>query len=45
LSNATDAAAVVEKMEGIVDHGLFLGMVDICIVAKSDGIEIKERKA
>lgn len=43
LNNAAEAAAVVEKMEGIVDHGLFLGMVDTCIVAKSDGIEIKER--
>lgn len=39
------AADAISALEGVVEHGLFLGMVDICIVATEEGIEIKERPA
>jgi ribose 5-phosphate isomerase A len=29
----------------VVDHGLFLDMVDVCIIAGSNGVEVKERPA
>jgi ribose 5-phosphate isomerase A len=31
-------------LEGVVDHGLFLDMVDVCIIAGGNGVEVKERK-
>jgi ribose 5-phosphate isomerase A len=28
----------------VVDHGLFLDMVDVCIIAGGNGVEVQERK-
>eukprot|EP01023_Acetabularia_acetabulum_P020123 TRINITY_DN20370_c0_g1_i3.p2 TRINITY_DN20370_c0_g1~~TRINITY_DN20370_c0_g1_i3.p2 ORF type:complete len:278 (-),score=68.00 TRINITY_DN20370_c0_g1_i3:112-945(-) len=41
-SYAADKAII--GLEGVVDHGLFLDMVDVCIVAGSTGVEVRERK-
>jgi ribose 5-phosphate isomerase A len=38
------AAKAIMSLEGVVDHGLFLDMVDVCIIAGSNGVEVKERK-
>jgi len=29
---------------GVVDHGLFLDMVNVCIIAAPEGIKVMERK-
>ena len=34
----------IAALEGVVDHGLFLDMVSVCIIAGKTGIEVKERK-
>lgn len=39
-----ELAQVLEERPGIVEHGLFLDMADLAIVAGEDGIQIKERK-
>ena len=28
---------------GVVDHGLFLDMVDVVIIAAADGVQVKEK--
>jgi ribose 5-phosphate isomerase A len=38
------ASKAILAIEGVVDHGLFLDMVDVCIIAGSGGVEVKERK-
>lgn len=38
------ASKAILALEGVVDHGLFLDMVDVCIIAGSNGVEVKERK-
>jgi ribose 5-phosphate isomerase len=38
------AAKAILALEGVVDHGLFMDMVDVCIIAGSNGVEVKERK-
>jgi hypothetical protein len=38
------ASKAILALEGVVDHGLFLDMVDVCIIAGGNGVEVKERK-
>jgi len=37
------AAAAISALEGVVDHGLFLDMVDVCIIAAAGGVEVREK--
>mmetsp|Transcript_6009 Transcript_6009/g.10850 ORF Transcript_6009/g.10850 Transcript_6009/m.10850 type:complete len:239 (-) Transcript_6009:103-819(-) len=37
------AARAMSALEGVVDHGLFLDMVDICVVAAPGGVIVKQR--
>ncbi len=37
------AAKAMESLTGVVDHGLFLDMVDVCIIARADGVELQEK--
>lgn len=43
IVDAQAASKAILDIEGVVDHGLFLGMVDVCIIAGTTGVEIKER--
>uniref|UniRef100_A0A061R317 ribose-5-phosphate isomerase n=1 Tax=Tetraselmis sp. GSL018 TaxID=582737 RepID=A0A061R317_9CHLO len=43
IKDAKAAAAAIIGLEGVVDHGLFLDMVDVCIIASSEGVILKER--
>ncbi|MFL7892750.1 MAG: ribose 5-phosphate isomerase A [Anaerolineales bacterium] len=44
IPDAAQLARVLADRSGIVEHGLFLDMADIVIVAGKNGIQIKERK-
>lgn len=44
IKDAHAASKAILALEGVVDHGLFLDMVDVCIIAGSNGVELKERK-
>ena len=44
ISNPHDLARLLAERPGIVEHGLFLDMADLVIVATGDGIQLKERK-
>lgn len=44
IADAHAASAAILGLEGVVDHGLFLDMVDVCIIAGSSGVEVQERK-
>lgn len=35
------AAKAILEMDGVVEHGLFMDMVDVCIIARSDGVEVQ----
>ena len=43
LADANAAAKAIAEMDGVVDHGLFMNMVDVCIIAGAGGVEVKER--
>ena len=43
IKDSYAAATAISKLVGVVDHGLFLDMVDVCIVANANGVEVKER--
>lgn len=43
IKDAQAASSAILALEGVVDHGLFLDMVDVCIIAGSNGVEVKER--
>jgi ribose 5-phosphate isomerase A len=43
IKDANAAAKAILEMDGVVDHGLFMNMVDVCIVAGENGVELKER--
>lgn len=43
IKDAYAAAKAIGELTGIVDHGLFLDMVNVCVVAASDGVQLKER--
>jgi ribose 5-phosphate isomerase A len=36
-------AAAISALCGVVDHGLFLDMVDVVIVATSNGIDVRKK--
>jgi ribose 5-phosphate isomerase A len=44
ISNPYDLARLLAERPGIVEHGLFLDMADLVIIATGDGIQLKERK-
>eukprot|EP00889_Picochlorum_renovo_P001773 jgi/Picre1/28803/NNA_004200.t1 len=44
IKDSHAAAKAIMALEGVVDHGLFLDMVNVCIIAGSNGIEVKERQ-
>lgn len=39
------ASRALSSIVGVVEHGLFLGMTDVCINAKADGVQVHEKKA
>ncbi|KAF8067196.1 RPI3 [Scenedesmus sp. PABB004] len=44
ITDSHAASKAILALEGVVDHGLFLDMVDVCIIAGTTGVEVKERK-
>lgn len=45
IKDSKAAADALISLEGVVDHGLFLDMVDVCIIAASDGVVVKDKAA
>ncbi|KAI3427968.1 hypothetical protein D9Q98_006358 [Chlorella vulgaris] len=45
IADSQAASKAILALEGVVDHGLFLDMVDVCIIAGKEGMEVKERPA
>jgi ribose 5-phosphate isomerase A len=43
LKDAYAAAKAISALTGVVDHGLFLDMVDVCIIAGSDGVTVQSK--
>lgn len=43
IKDSHAASKAILALEGVVDHGLFLDMVDVCIIAGQEGVEVKER--
>lgn len=43
IKDSHAASKAILDLEGVVDHGLFLDMVDVCIIAGQTGVEVKER--
>lgn len=39
------AAKAILEMDGVVEHGLFMDMVDVCIIAGANGVEVQEKSA
>ena len=44
IVDANAAAKAILEMDGVVEHGLFMNMVDVCIIAGKDGVTVQERK-
>ncbi len=44
MKDAVAAGKAISELVGVVEHGLFLNMCDVCIIAGKTGIEVKERK-
>lgn len=44
IADSRKASDEIFGVVGVVDHGLFLDMVDVCIIAGANGIEVKNRK-
>lgn len=44
IADSKQASREIFDVVGVVDHGLFLDMVDVCIIAGATGIEVKSRK-
>jgi hypothetical protein len=44
IKDSQAASKAILALDGVVDHGLFLDMVDVCIIAGSNGVEVKERQ-
>ncbi len=44
IKDAQKAADVLSQMVGVVEHGLFLNMVNVVIIAGSNGVEVKEKQ-
>ena len=43
LKDAYAAAKAISKLEGVVEHGLFLDMAQVVIIAGANGIEVKTK--
>lgn len=43
IADSNAASAAILALEGVVDHGLFMNMVDVCIVAGADGVKVVDR--
>lgn len=43
IKDSYAAAKAISALEGVVDHGLFLDMVDVCIIAGTDGVTVQEK--
>lgn len=43
IKDSKALANAISELCGVVDHGLFLDMVNVVIVAGSNGIEVKKR--
>ena len=43
MKDAVAAGAAISSLVGVVEHGLFLNMCDVCIIAGKTGIEVKTR--
>lgn len=43
IKDSAAASAAIFALEGVVDHGLFLDMVDVCIIAGATGVTVQER--
>lgn len=44
IADSKAASKAILDLQGVVDHGLFLDMVDVCIIAGKTGVEVQERK-
>lgn len=44
IVDSAKAGKAINDLEGVVDHGLFLDMVDVCIIAGATGVTVQERK-
>lgn len=43
IKDSYAAAKAISSLEGVVDHGLFMDMVDVCIIAGKNGVEVKAK--
>ncbi|KAK9811001.1 hypothetical protein WJX73_005160 [Symbiochloris irregularis] len=43
IKDAPAAAKAISELCGVVEHGLFLDMVDVVVIAGKNGVEVKER--
>ncbi|CAG9461217.1 unnamed protein product [Pedinophyceae sp. YPF-701] len=43
IKDPNAAADAILACEGVVEHGLFMNMVNVCIIAGKEGVEVKER--
>lgn len=43
IKDAPAAAKAISQLCGVVEHGLFLNMVNVVVIAGSNGVEVKER--
>jgi ribose 5-phosphate isomerase A len=43
IKDAHAASKAILALEGVVDHGLFLDMASVVIIAGSNGIEVREK--
>jgi len=43
IQDSHAASAAILALEGVVEHGLFLDMVDVCIIAGATGVTVQER--
>jgi ribose 5-phosphate isomerase A len=43
IKDSQAASKAILALEGVVDHGLFMDMVDVCIIAGKTGVEVRER--
>jgi ribose 5-phosphate isomerase A len=44
LTRPADTARAIKEITGVVDHGLFVGLTDLVIVAGGGGVRCHERK-
>lgn len=44
IKDSYAAAKAIESICGVVEHGLFMDMVNVCIIAGANGVEVRERK-